>query len=472
MNNFLIKSISYFNKLLITLNGEEMKFIPNSSIKERMLKEIGLNNIEELFSDIPKKIKINDLDLPNSLTQQETFEKLKEISNKNKSYNEMLNFLGGGIKPHFIPSVVKSITSRSEFLTAYTPYQSETSQGFLQAMFEYQSIIAEITGLEVANCSLYDGVTALSEAALMCSRINKKKNFLIPKNISWEKKSVLKNYTKGPEIKINEINYDDKTGKINIEDLKEKINKKISGVYVENPNFFGIFEDNIIEISKIVKDSEALFVVGIDPLSLGIIKSPGDYGADIAIGEGRSLGNPMNFGGSSLGIFSCKKEFLRQIPGRIIGMTKDKEGDKAFSMALQTREQHIRRGKATSNICTNEGLCALAAVIYLAWLGCKGFENLSKINYENGQKLAKKITSLDGFEKKFNSYHFNEFVIKSDRDAKIINKDLLNGNIQGGFSLEDFYPQMKNCMLFGTSELHNDIKFEKLVAGLKEANNV
>jgi len=472
MNNFLIKSISYFNKLLITLNGEEMKFIPNSSIKERMLKEIGLNNIEELFSDIPKKIKINDLDLPNSLTQQETFEKLKEISNKNKSYNEMLNFLGGGIKPHFIPSVVKSITSRSEFLTAYTPYQSETSQGFLQAMFEYQSIIAEITGLEVANCSLYDGVTALSEAALMCSRINKKKNFLIPKNISWEKKSVLKNYTKGPEIKINEINYDDKTGKINIEDLKEKINKEISGVYVENPNFFGIFEDNIIEISKIVKDSEALFVVGIDPLSLGIIKSPGDYGADIAIGEGRSLGNPMNFGGSSLGIFSCKKEFLRQIPGRIIGMTKDKEGDKAFSMALQTREQHIRRGKATSNICTNEGLCALAAVIYLAWLGCKGFENLSKINYENGQKLAKKITSLDGFEKKFNSYHFNEFVIKSDRDAKIINKDLLNGNIQGGFSLEDFYPQMKNCMLFGTSELHNDIKFEKLVAGLKEANNV
>jgi len=472
MNNFLIKSISYFNKLLITLNGEEMKFIPNSSIKERMLKEIGLNNIEELFSDIPKKIKINDLDLPNSLTQQETFEKLKEISNKNKSYNEMLNFLGGGIKPHFIPSVVKSITSRSEFLTAYTPYQSETSQGFLQAMFEYQSIIAEITGLEVANCSLYDGVTALSEAALMCSRINKKKIFLIPKNISWEKKSVLKNYTKGPEIKINEINYDDKTGKINIEDLKEKINKEISGVYVENPNFFGIFEDNIIEISKIVKDSEALFVVGIDPLSLGIIKSPGDYGADIAIGEGRSLGNPMNFGGSSLGIFSCKKEFLRQIPGRIIGMTKDKEGDKAFSMALQTREQHIRRGKATSNICTNEGLCALAAVIYLAWLGCKGFENLSKINYENGQKLAKKITSLDGFEKKFNSYHFNEFVIKSDRDAKIINKDLLNGNIQGGFSLEDFYPQMKNCMLFGTSELHNDIKFEKLVAGLKEANNV
>ena len=449
-----------------------MKFIPNSPIKEMMLKEIDLKNIEDLFSDIPKKIKINNLNLPNSLTQQETFEKLKELSRKNKSFNEMLIFLGGGIKPHFIPSVVKSITSRSEFFTAYTPYQSEASQGFLQAMFEYQSIIAEITGLDVANCSLYDGVTALSEAFLMCSRINKKKNFLIPNNISWEKKSVLLNYAKGPDIKINEINYGAKTGKVDIEDLKEKINNDISGVYVENPNFFGIFEDNINEISEIVKDSGALFVVGIDPLSLGVIKSPGEYGADISIGEGRSLGNPLNFGGSSLGIFSCKKEFLRQMPGRIIGMTKDKVGKQAFSMALQTREQHIRRGKATSNICTNEGLCALAAVTYLAWLGCKGFEDLSKINLENGQKLAKKITSINGFEKKFNSFHFNEFVIKYDGDIKKINKYLLRRNIQGGFLLEEFYPQMKNCMLFGTSELHNDIKFEKLISVLKEVNNV
>ncbi|MCK5300989.1 MAG: aminomethyl-transferring glycine dehydrogenase subunit GcvPA [Candidatus Thermoplasmatota archaeon] len=449
-----------------------MKFIPNSSIKQMMLKEIGLNNIEELFYDIPKKIRINDLNLPNSLTQQETFEKLREISNNNKSYNDMLFFIGGGIKPHFIPSVVKAITSRSEFFTAYTPYQSEASQGFLQAMFEYQSIIAELTGLDVANCSLYDGVTALSEAALMCCRVNKKKTILIPKNISWEKKSVLQNYAKGPRIQIKEIKYDDETGMIDIENLKENINKDVSGIYIENPNFFGIFEDNVNEISKIVKESDSLFVVGIDPISLGITKSPGEYGADISIGEGRSLGNPMNFGGSSLGIFSCKKEFLRQIPGRIIGMTRDKEGNQAFSMALQTREQHIRRGKATSNICTNEGLCALAAVTYIAWLGCKGFENLSKINLENGQKLAKNITSLNGFEKKFKSFHFNEFVIKSDENAKKINRELLKRNIQGGYLLEDFYPNMKNCILFGTSELHDDKKFEILISSLKEVSNV
>lgn len=449
-----------------------MKFIPNSSIKESMIKEIGLNNIDELFIDIPDKIKINNLNLPNSLTQQETFEKLQEISKKNISYQDMMVFLGGGIKPHFIPPVVKSIISRSEFLTSYTPYQSEASQGFLQAMFEYQSIISDITGLEIANCSLYDGVTALSEAVLMCSRINKRKEFIIPKNISWEKKSVLLNYSKGPNIKITEINYDDKTGKIDIEDLKKKINKDVSGVYIENPNFFGIFEDNITKINEIVKDAGALFVVGIDPLTLGIIRNPGSYGADIAIGEGRSLGNPIDFGGSTLGIFACKKEFLRQMPGRIIGMTNDANGKQAFCMALQTREQHIRRGKATSNICTNEGLCALAAVTYLAWLGCNGFENLSKINLENGKNLANKITSLENFEQRFTGFHFNEFVIKSNLNVKKINKDLLKKNIHSGLILEDFYPNMENCILFGTSELHNNTKYEKFIKILKEVANV
>jgi glycine dehydrogenase subunit 1 len=449
-----------------------MKFIPNSSIKKQMLKEIGLKDIEELFLDIPNEIKINNLDLPSSLDQQETNEKLRNISLKNKSYNDILSFIGGGIKPHFIPSVVRSIISRSEFSTAYTPYQSEASQGFLQSMFEYQSIISELTGLEIANCSLYDGVTALSEAALMSTRINKKKTFLIPKNISWEKKSVLKNYSKGPDVNIKEINYNTISGKIDIEDLKNNLNKNVSGVYLENPNFFGIFEDGVQEINKITKESDALFVVGIDPISLGVVKSPGEYGADIVIGEGRSLGNPMNFGGSSLGIFACKKEFLRQVPGRIIGMTRDKEDHRAFSMALQTREQHIRRGKATSNICTNEGLCALSTVIFLSWLGCKGFEKLSTINLENGQKLAKKIEEINGFEKKFTGYHFNEFVIKSKIDAKIINKKLLKNNIQGGYLLEDFYSKLKNCMLFGTTELHNNKNMDNLVSNLMEAANV
>ena len=441
-----------------------MKFIPNSTIKNEMLKETGLNDIDELFSDIPKQIRVKNLNIPKGLSQQETEQKLREISNKN---NKVLSFLGGGIKPHYIPPAVKSIISRSEFYTAYTPYQPEASQGFLQAMFEYQSMIVELTGMDIANASLYDGATALGESALMCSRINQKKTFVIPQNISWEKKSVLKNYTKGPGIKIKEIPYDDTTGKIDIEQLENSIDNDTSGVYIENPNFFGIFENDVDKISKIVKNAGSLLVVGIDPISLGIVKSPGNYGADIVIGEGRALGSPMDFGGSSLGIFACKSDFLRQIPGRIIGMTKDLDGKRAFCMTLQTREQHIRRAKATSNICTNEGLCSLTAVAFLSWLGSNGLQELSRINFERGQKLAKTISSIHGFEKRFLNVHFNEFVIKC-KNANKVNKELLKKDIQGGLILDKWYPELKNCMLFGVSEMYTDRDIEKLAFALKE----
>ena len=449
-----------------------MKFIPNSSVKETMLKEIGLKNIGDFFSDIPQKIRIKNLNLSDGLSQQETEKKLRDIAHKNKSFYDIPSFFGGGIKPHYAPAVVKSIISRAEFYTAYTPYQSEASQGFLQAMFEYQSIIAELTGMDIANCSLYDDATALGEAALMCSRINRKSTFVIPENISSDKKSVLKNYTRGAKLEIKEVAYDAKTGKIDLDELKKHIDENTTGVYIENPNFFGIFEDDIDKISKMVNDIGSLFVVGIDPISLGIVKSPGDCGADIVIGEGRALGNPMNFGGTSLGIFACKKEFLRQIPGRIIGLTKDCDGKRAFCMALQTREQHIRRGKSTSNICTNEGLCALAAITYLSWLGRNGFEELSKINFEKGQKLAKSIGSIEGFEKRFSGFHFNEFVIKCKNDAKTINNKLLKKGIQGGIVIDDYYPGLKNCLLFGITEIHSDSDIEKLVSSLKEVSNV
>jgi len=448
--------------------GVPMKFIPNSTIKNDMLKETGLNDMDELFSDIPKQIRVKNLNIPKGLSQQDTEKKLREMAKKNESFCDMLSFLGGGIKPHYIPSAVKSIISRAEFYTAYTPYQPEASQGFLQAMFEYQSMIVELTGMDIANASLYDGATALGEAALMCSRINQKKTFVIPQNISWEKKSVLKNYAKGPGIKIKEVPYDDKTGKTDLEKLEKNIDKDTAGIYIENPNFFGVFEDNINKISKVVKDVGSLFVVGIDPISLGITKSPGNYGADIVIGEGRALGNPMDFGGSSLGIFACKKDFLRQTPGRIIGMTKDTDGKRAFCMTLQTREQHIRRAKATSNICTNEGLCSLTAVAFLSWLGSSGLQELSRINFDKGQKLASTIGSIRGFEKRFTSVHFNEFVIKC-HDANKVNKELLERGIQGGLILNKWHPELKDCMLFGVSEMHTDKDMEKLASALREA---
>jgi len=449
-----------------------MRFVPNSTMKDTMLKEMGVNDIEELFSDIPKKIDIKKLDMPNGLSQQDAEQKLRGIANKNKSFYDLTSFLGGGIKPHYIPSVVKSIISRAEFYTAYTPYQPEASQGFLQAMFEYQSMIAELTGMDISNCSLYGGFTALAEAALMCTRVNRKKSFVIPQNISWEKKSILNNYAKGPGIEIKEVTYDIKTGKIDLEELKKHVDENTSGVYIENPNFFGVFEDKIDKISSIVRDAGSLFVVGIDPISLGITKSPGEYGADIVIGEGRSFGNPMDFGGSSLGIFACKKDYVRQMPGRLIGITKDTDGKRAFCMALQTREQHIRRGRATSNICTNEGLCALASVSYLSWLGGNGLEELGRINFEKGQKLAESIELIDDFKVNFIGVHFNEFVIKCNKDVNKVNKKLLSKDIQGGLILDTWYPNLKNCMLFGITEMHTDADNERLVSALKEASNV
>ena len=430
-----------------------MKFIPNSSIKNQMLKDIGYKDIEELFSDIPKKIRIKNLNLPSGLSQQKVEEIMINLGMKNKSIFELPSFLGGRFKPHYIPAVVESIISRSEFYSSYTPYQPEASQGFLQVMFEYQSLIAEITGMDVSNASLYDWSTAIGESALMCTRINKKKTFLVPKNISIDNLGVLKNYATGADIKIKEISYNEKTGMVDIDDLKKKIDDDISGIYVENPNFFGVFEEDVEEIGDICKKNNSLFVVGINPLSLGIVKSPGDYGADIVIGEGNCLGNPIDFGGSTLGIFACKKDYLRHIPGRIIGLTKDNNGNQAFCMTMQTREQHIRRGRATSNICTNEGLNALAATVYLAWLGGEGLESLSKINFEKANNLADNITSIKGYNKAFSGSHFNDFVIRCPNPDKL-NKRLLKENIQGGLILDKSYPILKNCMLFGVTELN------------------
>jgi glycine dehydrogenase subunit 1 len=444
-----------------------MQFIPNSSLKNRMLKELDQQDIDDLFSDIPKKLRLRDLNLPEGLTQIQVEEHLRVIAQKNKPFCETPSFLGGGFKPHYIPSAVKAIISRSEFYTAYTPYQPEASQGFLQAIFEYQSMIAELTGMDVSNASLYDGSTALGEAALMCTRVTKRKTFIIPANISWEKKHVLRNYTKGAGITIKEIPYNIKTGKIDLEVLKETLSPDTSGIYIENPNYFGVFEDEVDELKMNTEKHQALFVVGIDPLSLGIMKSPGEYGADIVIGEGKSLGNPLDFGGTTLGIFACKNEFVRQIPGRIIGVTKDTEGRRAFCMTLQTREQHIRREKATSNICTNEGLCTLATAVYLSWLGRKGLQDLGTVNYERGQELERRISEISGYQPRFTGAHFNEFVIRC-KDAIKTNKTLLRKGIQGGLVLEPNYPELKNCMLFGITELHREEHIKSLLRSMKE----
>ncbi len=448
------------------------EFLPNLRYKEEMLKELGYSSIEELFSDIPSTIKVEELNLPSSTPQYEVEKELRRLANKNSSCDTMISFLGGGVKPHYIPAVVKTITSRSEFYTAYTPYQAEASQGFLQAMFEYQSLIAELTGMDVANCSMYDGATSLGEAALMSARITKRKVFLIPRNISWEKKSIVRNYTWGVGVEIREVEYDKETGMIDIEDLRDKIDENVSGLYVENPNFFGVFEEEVDELSSIARENNCLFIVGVDPLSLGIVRSPGDYGADIAIGEGRALGNPMDFGGSSLGIFACRKKYVRQLPGRLIGLTRDSDGRRAFCMTLQTREQHIRRGKATSNICTNEGFNALAATIYLAWLGSKGLYDIGRRNFENTQKLVSLLIKTNKFERIFKGTVFNEFVLKYKGDVEKLNRYLLSNGIHGGLPIERWFPELKNSLLFGITELYGEYEFNRLLSTLEDMEDV
>ncbi|MBN2599488.1 MAG: aminomethyl-transferring glycine dehydrogenase subunit GcvPA [Candidatus Thermoplasmatota archaeon] len=446
-----------------------MQFIPNSSVKTKLLHELHLHDINELFSDIPNEIHLKHLQLPPGRSQQEVEDQMRLLAGKNKSFCVMPSFLGGGFTPHYIPAAVKSTLSRSEFYTAYTPYQPETSQGFLQAIFEYQSMVAELTGMDVSNASLYDGATALGEAALMCARITKKKTFVIPENISWEKKSILSNYTKGAGITIKEAPYDTKTGTIDLGELEKTIDTDTAGGYIENPNFFGVFEPAVQDIHNLLQRNQTLFVVGVDPLSLGICKSPGEYGADIVIGEGKSLGNPLDFGGSTLGIFACKNQFVRQIPGRIIGMTKDHQGKRAFCMTMQTREQHIRREKATSNICTNEGLCMLAAATYLSWLGGKGLQQLSQRNYEQGNQLRTRISAIPGFSQAFSGSHFNEFVIRCP-DAAKVHTHLLQHGMQGGLLVERWYPKLADCMLFGVTELHSEDTMTHLVSLLKEVS--
>ncbi|MBN1280686.1 MAG: aminomethyl-transferring glycine dehydrogenase subunit GcvPA [Candidatus Thermoplasmatota archaeon] len=446
-----------------------MQFIPNSPLKQQMVHELGLKNINDLFSDIPKTLRTPPLSLPKGDSQQHVEEHMRRLAERNTPFHQMPSFLGGGMKPHYIPAAVKAVLSRSEFYTAYTPYQPEASQGFLQAIFEYQSMVAELTGMDVSNASVYDGGTALGEAALMATRLTRKKTFIIPGNISWEKKSILMNYTRGAGILIRETKYDAHTGTMDIDDLTRTIDVDTAGVYLENPNFFGVFEDAVDDVSRLTHQHHSLFVVGADPLSLGIVKSPGDYGADIVIGEGKSLGNPLDCGGSTLGLFACKSDHVRQLPGRIIGMTKDTQGKRAFCMTMQTREQHIRREKATSNICTNEGLNMLAAAVYLSLLGSTGLKELSLLNFTKAQDLAQQIAAIPGFTLRFSGVHFNEFVIHH-QDAVRVQRHLLSKGIQGGLPLHPHYPALKDCLLFGVTEMHTKEHVEHLLSLLKEVS--
>ncbi len=433
---------------------------------ERMLKSLGIDSVDELFSDIPASVRTDGIEIPPGMSEMEVMRYVTDMLSANVTAYDHPCFMGGGVYRRFIPSAVKTIVSRSEFVTSYTPYQAEISQGMLQTLFEYQSYVAELTGMEVVNSSNYDAATALGEAAAMCHRVNGRGKFLIPQLINCDKRSVLRNYVRGAGMEIVEYAYDPGTGEADLDDMKRKADSDVGGVYVEVPNFLGVLDRQAAEVKAVIGD--ALLVVGVDPISLGLLKAPGDYGADIVIGEGQSLGSPMNFGGPMLGLFGCRQELVRKMPGRVVGLTKDAEGRRAFCLTLQTREQHVRRSKATSNICTNEALMAVAAAAYLAIVGHDGLRDVARSNMANARKLRDALASIKRVEcPVLDAPFFNELPARLPIKPEKLSKVLLRNGIIGGIPLAKHVPEMGDCMLFAATEMTTDRDIERLVAAME-----
>jgi glycine dehydrogenase subunit 1 len=415
-----------------------------------MLERLGLDSTEQLFHDIPDSIRLNrDLDLEEPKSELEVEEIMKGLSDENLDAGKAPMFLGAGVYDHYIPSTVRFAISRSEFYTAYTPYQPEISQGTLQSIFEYQSMICAITGMDVSNASLYDGASAAAEAAFLATDSTRRRQIVVSETVHPETRRVLATFMGVQGIELVTIPMKD--GVTDLDVLKDKVSDKTAAVILQTPNFLGFLED-VTDAEKIIHQNKGLLILSVDPISLGILKSPGEWGADIAIGEGQSLGNSMSFGGPFLGFMACKKQFMRRMPGRIVGQTQDLEGKRGFVSTLQTREQHIRREKATSNICSNQALNALAACVYLATMGKQGLKEVAKQCYDKAQYAASVITASGKYNLAYKQPFFKEFPIVSSIPSDKIQKALLNAGLIGGYSLKKDFPQLEKGILYCVTE--------------------
>jgi len=445
-----------------------------------MMREIGIESIDELYLDIPGKYFLKKpLNLPKGLSEFEVKRHIENLLSKNKTCADMPVFLGAGCWPHYVPAAVGEIVRRSEFLTAYTPYQAEVSQGMLQALFEYQSMICELTAMDVANCSMYDWASALGEAARMAARITKRSEILVPKIIHPERKATLHVYAEPAGLSVREVEYNRETGQLSLNDLENKISRETAAVYIENPSYLGFIETQVEEISQTAHAHGALFIVGVDPTSLGILKPPGEYGADIVVGEGQPLGNPMNYGGPLLGIFACRDDpnMIRQMPGRIIGLTTTVDGSRhGYCMALQTREQHIRRERATSNICSNEALCAVAAAVYLALLGPNGLRELGETIMYKANYAMRLLSKIEGLKVPvFKTAHFKEFTVNFEGaglGVQEVHEALLGRGIHGGKDISKEFPELGETALYCVTEIHTEAEIRLLAEVLGEIVSV
>lgn len=457
---------------------EAHPFLPNLEDEtiERMLKQVKASSIADLFSDIPEGLRLNrKLAIPDGQGEAMVRRELHARLSRNKTPPDSLCFLGGGVYPHYIPAAVDSILSRQEFYTAYTPYQPEISQGMLQALFEYQSMMCDLLGMQVCNSSMWDWASAAGEAVRMASRVNKRGTVLVAKGIGQGRLEVIKTYAEPMGVKLQPVEFDSKTGGLDLASLRSKLAQgggDVAALYLENPNVFGVIEEQVESAVEMVHAAGGLAIVGVNPISLSVLRDPGSYGADVVVGEGQPLGVPMNYGGPHMGIFAVKDIGLaRSMPGRLIGMTTTKGGtQKAFCMVLQTREQHIRREAATSNICTNQALLALAGAAYMSILGKNGFKKLGEVNLANSHYAAERIGKLNGVKAPlFSGPFFGEFSVGYERrKAPWVFSELAKRGVMGGYPLTEHFTQVGEAGSFCVTEVHSSEDIGRLVDALGE----
>jgi glycine dehydrogenase subunit 1 len=429
-----------------------------------MLESLGLSSVEELFECIPERLRLDrPLDIPAAMAETDLVALFRDLAARNST--ALPTFVGAGAYDHHAPAFVDQLVLRSEWYTAYTPYQPEMSQGTLQAIFEFQTMICQLTGLEVANASLYDGSTALAEAALMALRVNKgRTRIVVASTVHPHYRSVVATYLDSLDVEFVEVAYGE-DGRLDLEALS--VDKNTAAVVVQSPNFFGCVED-LDAIGRAAHAEGALFVVGVaEAMSLGLLRAPGDAGADIVCGEGQSFGIPLSFGGPYVGFFATREKFIRQMPGRLVGRAFDAKDDRGFVLTLSTREQHIRREKATSNICTNQGLFMLIATIYLSAMGRTGLREIAEQNVRKAHYAAREIASLDGFGLRFAAPFFNEFVVTTPGPGREIRDRLVDEGLVAGVPLDRYYPDLGDALLVAVTETASRETIDRLVAGLR-----
>lgn len=448
-----------------------MRYTPHTNAERaKMLKAIGVERIEDLFTDIPEQVRFPTLDLPEGVSELEVQRLFHQVASENASVADYPCFLGAGAYYHFTPAVLPHLLFRSEFYTSYTPYQAEVSQGTLQTIFEFQTLVCQLTGMEVANASMYDGSTALAEAALMAVRLtrSKRSRIIISDAVHPEYHTVLDTYTRGMDLDIVSVPFDREAGITDLDALDELLNDDTAVVLVQYPNFFGQIEP-LQALGDAVHAAGGYFAVCADPIALSMLTPPGVFDADIVTGEGQSLGIPLFYGGPYVGLFATREKFIRQMPGRVAGQTVDRDGRRGFVLTLQAREQHIRREKATSNICTNEALIATAMTIYLAVVGKNGVRTVGRHCYHKSHYLATQLTALDGYERTFNGPFMREFAVRTPAPVADLNRYLWEEHgIIGGYDLSRAYADLDRHWLLTATEMNTREEIDRLVKAVRQ----